>query len=116
MAENGGVGAAVIRSALGNGVGVKFGMTADELYTECYGDLIVSVKDESALAVSGKRFIGNAEGQEFVCGGEKVSLQKAVDTYLSPLESVFATTAPASGEIKNCDFSGSVVRAMRAAG
>ncbi len=111
VAENGGVGAAVIRSALGNGVGVKFEMTADELYTECYGDLIVSVKDESALAVSGKRFIGSAEGKEFVCGGEKVSLQKAVDAYLSPLESVFATTAPASGEIKNCDYSGPVVRA-----
>lgn len=31
-------------------------------------------------------------------------MEEAVNAYLSPLESVFATTAPASGKAENCDF------------
>ena len=64
--ENGGVGAAVIKSALGNSLGVQFAMSADELYAEGYGDLIVSLKDETALCgCISKKWIGQ------VCGENK---------------------------------------------
>lgn len=108
VAENGGVGAAVIRSALGNCVGVNFALEADDLYTEAYGDLVVSLKDESAFSPSvGKRFVGEtAPGGDLVCGGEKVSLKEAVDWYLSPLSDVFPVTAPAEGKAENCDYAG----------
>ncbi len=101
VAENGGIGAAVIKSALGNNVGVKFDMTADELYTEAYGDLIVSMKDGSAI--SAKR-IGQVCGEAFVCGNESVQIENVAGAYMGALNSVFATTAPANGEAENCDY------------
>ena len=101
VVENGGIGAAVIKSALGNNVGVKFDMTADELYTEAYGDLIVSLKDESAI--SAKR-IGQVCGEAFVCDKERVAIENVVDAYMGALNGVFATTAPANGKAENCDY------------
>ena len=105
VVENGGIGAAVIKSALGNEVGVKFELTAEELYREGYGDLVVAIKDEDAFSKEiAKGYVGAVKGTHFVCGKEKVAHQKAVDAYLSPLESVFATTAGADGKAKKCDY------------
>ena len=101
VVENGGIGAAVIKSALGNNVGVKFDMTADELYTEAYGDLIVSMKDGNAI--SAKR-IGQVCGEAFVCGKESVALENVADAYMGALNGVFATTAPANGVAEKCDY------------
>ncbi|MBO5363759.1 MAG: phosphoribosylformylglycinamidine synthase, partial [Clostridia bacterium] len=107
VVENGGVGAAVIKSALGNSVGVNFAMNADELYTEGYGDLIVSLKDEGAICdCISKVYVGQVCGEEYVCGNEKVAVETAADAYIQPLESVFATTAPAEGKAVSCDYTG----------
>ena len=105
VVENGGVGAAVIKSALGNSLGVKFDLTADELYSEGYGDLIVSLKDESALCscISKKR-IGQVCGEAFVCGNQSVGVEAASDAYMGTLDGVFATTAPAEGKAEACDY------------
>ena len=79
VAENGGIGAAVVKSALGNGVGVDFTITASELYSEAYGDLIIAIKDESKFDCSiAKKYIGQAKGDCFVCGNEKVSLENSL--------------------------------------
>lgn len=106
VVENGGTGAAVVKSALGNGVGFEFEENADELYTEAYGDLVVSMKDEKAFSADvEKKFIGSAnESGSLVCGDRRVEIADAADAYLSPLEGVFATTAPATGKAENCDF------------
>ena len=101
VVENGGIGAAVIKSALGNNVGVEFDMTADELYTEAYGDLIVSMKDASAI--SAKR-IGQVCGDAFVCGTETVAIESVANEYMGALNSVFATTAAANGTAEKCDY------------
>ncbi|MBQ3221627.1 MAG: phosphoribosylformylglycinamidine synthase [Clostridia bacterium] len=105
VVENGGVGAAVIKSALGNGVGVQFDMQADELYTEAYGDLVISLKDETAFngAIAKKR-VGQVCGEAFVCGNESVCVNTATQAYIQPLDGVFATTAPAEGKAENCDY------------
>ncbi len=105
VVENGGIGAAVIKSALGNSVGVKFEINADELYSEGYGDLVVSLKDEKAVCscIDVKR-IGQVCGENYSCGEERVSLDEAADAYVLPLDSVFATTAPAEGKAENCDY------------
>ena len=107
VAENGGVGAAVIKSALGNALGVSFDMSAEELYTEAYGDLIVSLKDESVLdgSILAKR-IGQVRGETFVCGNESVDFDGAASAYMDTLTSVFATTAAAEGKAENCDYTG----------
>ena len=105
VVENGGIGSAVIKSAIGNAVGVNFALSADELYSEAYGDLIISLKDESAFnnAIA-KQYVGQVCGDAFVCGNECVGVEAAADAYISPLESVFATTAPAMGNAEACDY------------
>jgi len=106
--ENGGVGAAVIKSALGNELGVSFALSADELYTEGYGDLVVSLKDESKLcACIKKKFVGEVVDDAFVCDGEKVCVCSTAKTYLNTLSGVFAITAPAEGNAEDCDYKGS---------
>lgn len=107
VVENGGIGAAVIKSALGNAVGVQFDLSADELYTEAYGDLVISLKDASKLsaAIVAKR-VGQVCGETFTCGNESVAIEDAATAYVTPLESVFATTAPANGEVVDCDYAG----------
>ncbi len=107
VAENGGIGAAVIKSALGNEVGISFAVSPEDLYTEAYGDLVVSLKDEGELCASVYRqFIGEAVGDAFVCGGEKVSLKSASNAYMGALDGVFSTTAPAAGNAEKCDYAG----------
>ena len=109
VVENGGVGAAVIKSELGNVVGVEFALSAEELYTEGYGDLIVSLKDESALCKCiFKKCIGQVCGESFVCGNEEVPMDGAVNSYMGALNGVFATTAPANGVAEDCDYTGGV--------
>ena len=105
VVENGGVGSAVIKSALGNELGVNFAMSADELYSENYGDLIVSLADESKFdSAICKKYVGQVCGDAYICDNACVALDKADKAYMAPLESVFATVAPASGEAVNCDY------------
>ncbi len=107
VVENGGIGAAVIKSALGNSVGVKFQMNADELYTENYGGLIVSLKDESKLCGCVERkCVGQVCGESFVCGNQSVCIEETANAYMGALDSVFATTAKADGVAENCDYTG----------
>ncbi len=109
VVENGGVGAAVIKSALGNSLGVSFEMTADELYTEGYGDLVVSLKDESAICKCiFKKRVGQVCGERYVCGKESISVDGASSAYMDALDGVFATTAPAEGKAVDCDYTGGV--------
>ncbi len=107
VVENGGVGAAVIKSALGNAVGVNFALSADELYRECYGDLVISLKDETAFdGTILKKRAGQVCGDCFICDGQALSLADAEAEYLSVLDGVFKTTAPADGEAEKCDYNG----------
>ena len=105
VVENGGVGAAVIKSALGNSVGVQFAVSADELYTEGYGDIVVAIKDEKAFCnCIAKTYVGEACGDAFVCEGERVGIDCVADKYMTALSGVFAVTAPTKGEAVNCDY------------
>ena len=109
VVENGGIGAAVIKSALGNSVGVKFELSADELYTEAYGDLVVSIKDEKAFPTSiFMKRVGQVCGESYTCDGEVVQLDTASNAYMGALDGVFKTTAPAEGKAEACDYTGGV--------
>ena len=109
VVENGGVGAAVIKSALGNSLGVSFAMSADELYSEGYGDIILSLKDEKALrSCIFKKYIGQVCGETFTCGKDSIPVEEAANAYMLPLDSVFATTAAAEGRAEACDYTAGV--------
>ena len=105
VVENGGVGAAVIKSALGNALGVNFALSADELYSEGYGDLVISLNDESAFdSAVCKKYVGQVCGESYVCGKDSVQVEDAASTYMATLNSVFPITAEADGKAEACDY------------
>ena len=103
--EQGGIAAAVAKSCFGNGLGFDFALPSDELFTERYGDIIVCADDISSLGVNAV-YIGETARGGFACGGKAVAYNDALSAYTSKLNGVFPATAPAEGDIPDCDFSG----------
>ena len=102
VAENGGAAAAVVKSCLGNGFGFRFSEQAD-LFTECYGDFIVSLADPAAFPEA--EYLGCATAEEtYSRGGETVSGQAADAAFTQTLAGVFPHAAPGEGNIPCCDF------------
>ncbi|MGN0804829.1 MAG: phosphoribosylformylglycinamidine synthase [Candidatus Coproplasma sp.] len=106
VAEKGGAIPAVIKSCLGNGVGFEFFGDESYLFAERYGDIIISAEDASKLGNDIiKVYIGSTTtDNKFTYGGEYVSMEEAISKYMGRLSSVFPVTAPANGEIPNCDY------------
>ena len=104
VAEKGGIAAAVVKSCLGNGYGFNFALEKDKLFAEHYGDIIVAAEDISALGDVESIYVGESTQGGFVCNGESMSVQEAEKIYLGKLNGVFPVTAPAQGEIPDCDY------------
>ena len=100
VAEKGGTAAAIVKSCLGNGLGFAF--AAGDLFTECYGDLLVSLKDASAFPEA--VYVGETAGEGFTCGKVSVSFAEAEQAFGGTLASVFTNAAPAQGDVPCCDF------------
>ena len=102
--EQGGIASAVAKCCFGNGLGFNFALPEDDLFAERYGDIIVCA-DDGSLGVE-TIYIGETADGGFVCGGETVNYSDALGAYTSKLNGVFPATAPAEGDIPNCDYSG----------
>ena len=102
--EQGGVAAAVAKCCFGNGLGFDFAMNEGDLFTERYGDIIVFA-DDIDLGVDAV-YVGATSGGGFTCNGATVSMEDALAAYTSKLNGVFPATAPAEGDIPDCDYSG----------
>ena len=102
--EQGGIASAVAKCGFGNGLGFNFALPEDDLFAERYGDIIVCA-DDGSLGVE-TIYIGETADGGFVCGGETVNYSDALGAYTSKLNGVFPATAPAEGDIPNCDYSG----------
>ena len=102
--EQGGIASAVAKCCFGNGLGFNFALPEEELFAERYGDIIVCA-DDASLGVE-TIYIGETVDGDFVCGGETVNYSDALGAYTSKLNGVFPATAPAEGDIPNCDYSG----------
>ena len=100
VAENGGTAAAVVKSCLGNGLGFAF--AAGDLFTECYGDLLVSLKDASAFPEA--VYVGETAKSGFTCGKVTVSFDEAESAFENTLAKVFTNAAAAEGNVPDCDF------------
>ena len=100
VAEKGGTAAAIVKACLGNGLGFAF--AAGDLFTECYGDLLVSLKDASAFPEA--VYVGETAGEGFTCGKVSVSFAEAEQAFDGTLASVFTNAAPAQGDVPCCDF------------
>ena len=85
----GGVGEAVLKMCFGNKIGFKFSMS-DNLFNAGYGSYIVEVDNDTE--VSGAKLIGyTLDTKEVEIENEKISLEKLIDAFVSPLESVYKT-------------------------
>ncbi len=102
--ENGGAAAAVAKCCFGNGLGFEFALSKEDLFTERYGDIIVSAGDIAKLSGIDSKYLGETAHTSFTCGGESVSCDKALKAYMARLDDVFPATAPASGKAEDCDF------------
>ena len=103
VAENGGIASAVVKSCLGNAVGFAFAADAKYLFCGNYGELIVSLEDESKLSCK-KVYIGETAESGFSCGKEKVLEKDAIEAFCGTLEGVFPNHAEADGKAENCDY------------
>ncbi|MBR4893534.1 MAG: phosphoribosylformylglycinamidine synthase [Clostridia bacterium] len=85
----GGVGEAVLKMCFGNKIGFKFSMS-DNLFNAGYGSYIVEVDNDTDIP--GAKLIGyTLDTKEVEIENEKISLEKLIDAFVSPLESVYKT-------------------------
>ncbi|MDE7300693.1 MAG: phosphoribosylformylglycinamidine synthase subunit PurQ, partial [Clostridia bacterium] len=107
VVEAGSVIPAVIKSCLGNGLGFDFFGNENYLFTEHYGDIIISAKDIKKLGLDIIRvYIGKTTNGMFTYGQENVSVKEATAYYTGKLASVFPLTSRAEGNVPNCDYTG----------
>ncbi|MCQ2438410.1 MAG: phosphoribosylformylglycinamidine synthase [Oscillospiraceae bacterium] len=85
----GGAAEAVLKMALGNGFGFCFAedVSLDELFNCCYGSFLVELAE--GAAASGTLLGTVTEAQQFVRGGEQLSLTELSSIYENKLESVY---------------------------
>ncbi len=102
VVEAGGSAAAVAKSCFGNGLGFAFEKDAP-LFEDGFGDIIVSVKDESALKGLEYILLGKTVKSGFTYGKQTVEGKEAVSAYTKKLDGVFPATAKAEGDIPDCD-------------
>ncbi len=104
VVEKGGPACAIAKSCFGNGLGFDFVCDVNTLFNERYGDIIVSVEDESILKDVDFVYLGKSADGAFTHNGSAVEYKTAENAYTGRLESVFPVTAPATGEIPDCDY------------
>lgn len=104
VVEKGGPACAVAKSCFGNGFGFEYECPENAMFTEHYGDIIVSVTDVKALEGLDCVYLGKSVKKDFVFGGKVISSEQAVDAYTKKLSGVFPATSPASGKIPDCDY------------
>ncbi len=103
----GGVIATLAKMAMGNSIG--FDLTTDmNIKAEKIGALVLEVADESVLSGINYTVIAKTNDKSAINfnDGQAISLSDVIKNYEEPLESVFKTDAPISGDVKNISFTG----------
>ena len=108
VVEKGGIFAAVAKSCFGNGLGFKFTADYNTVFSEHYGEIIISAENAESFKGVELIEIGSVADRDFVLGGEKIKYEEALSAYTAKLEGVFPSTAPADGKIPDCDYKGGV--------
>ncbi len=95
----GGYLASAVKSALGNGLGVKFFSESKKRLTQKrYGEILVEAAD---IADPDFKLMGEIREEPFIeACGEQVPLDEICAAYTAPLEAVFPTKTDDAGEVK----------------
>ncbi|MCH5162511.1 MAG: phosphoribosylformylglycinamidine synthase [Clostridiales bacterium] len=118
VVEKGGAAATVVKSCLGNGLGFAFSNAGRDLFEESTGDIILSARDADDFCGYRLEPLGfTIDENKYVFGttvtrSEISPIDRTVDgaaleaAFTGTFESVYPTTAEASGEVKNADYKG----------
>ncbi len=90
----GGIAEAVIKMAIGNGIGFEFdsALALDSLFDYGYGSFIIEMADDTLP--EGAIVLGTTTLEEkLVYGGEEIALSEVLDTYNAKLEKVYPVNA-----------------------
>lgn len=95
VTEEGGYAVSVAKSVIGSGFGAALEKDSD-MFLPLYGDIIALAEDEINSPFA--RAIGCVnDGGRFSVGGASVTTDELTSAFVSRLEGVYPTTAPASG-------------------
>ena len=87
--ERGGMGVALAKMCLGNGIGFTLDQSVDQttLFDKAYADIIIEANGSLDLPM-----LGNTGGNELRLGDESISISDLTELYLKPLSKVFPHT------------------------
>ncbi|HEY8443746.1 MAG TPA: phosphoribosylformylglycinamidine synthase [Clostridia bacterium] len=105
VVENGGAAVAAIKSALSNGLGIKFYTSSPEIFDNYAGDCLICAQDLSAFDGFDYEKLGVTLAGDTIINNQKISLDEIISSFTSTLENVFPTTAEAV-EVKNIVYDG----------
>ncbi len=107
VVEKGGAAAAVAKSALGNGLGFKFEKNAKDLFLPLLGDILISTDNADDFIGYGLELLGEVtdDGQFDFGNGDILKTDAATAAFTGTFESVYPTTAGATGGAENISYS-----------
>ena len=105
VVEEGGVVASVFKACMGNKEGTTWNELSEDMFAPSFGDFAVLADDIGKLKEFEPRLVAVLNGTHTadICGKE-LKMDNAAKAFEGTLESVFPTTAPASGEVQNLIF------------
>lgn len=106
VVENGGIGAAVLKSCFGNGLGFEF--DTDDIFTEHYGEIIVDCPDGLECEYIGKTVKGDFTMKE--C---RLSYDDALKAYEGKLADIYPTATDEKGEAISFNYEVKQARASQ---
>ncbi len=88
--ERGGVGAALAKMCMGNGIGFTLDkhIVLDGLFDKSYADILIETDETLDMAL-----LGQTGGSNLTIGEESIPVTELIDIYLKPLGKVFPHTA-----------------------
>ena len=117
VVERGGAAATVVKSCLGNGLGVAFSKGGKDLFEESEGDIVFTARmgndfygyDLDTLGVT-------TTNGKIMFGAEKsADIRKLTAAFTGTFENVYPTTADAEGEAHNASYTGNGEKRRRCA-
>jgi Phosphoribosylformylglycinamidine (FGAM) synthase, synthetase domain len=106
IVEEGGIAAAAVKSALGDGKGLEFYNFNEEYFKAYFGDILVVMKDETLFDDFEYEVVARVlDTPKFLIGDAVLKFDSAKAAFTSTLEDVFPSTAPADGIAKNTGIS-----------
>ncbi|MBR7111280.1 MAG: phosphoribosylformylglycinamidine synthase subunit PurQ [Clostridia bacterium] len=106
VVEDGGVQSTIIKSCIGNGLGFDFDKNQNNLFVNSYGDIVVMCNETAPLLDFSPEYIGSTDTDGRFDFSKEFSLNSfgATQSFTSPLENIFKSTAQSRGLINNVRY------------